>query len=179
MIEKPRRFIVGASLVSPSVHTLFTSTQQALSQPAGSRLSCNGQNPLLTRFRIQGDLQIRSIHISLAFYLTEIAAKHAFSILGALKSTANDDTSSLLDVKRRRRRVTGKWFKGLFALLVTAVALMPSVVLAQDDQSVATQVSELAKHLDWIWTCIAALFVFFMQAGKEGRQVQSSLTIRM
>lgn len=61
--------------------------------------------------------------------------------------------------------MAGKWLQALPASLVTALVLAPSVALAQEDPPIATQIADVAKHLDWIWTCIAAFLVFFMQAG--------------
>lgn len=58
-----------------------------------------------------------------------------------------------------RWRWVGAWLAAL------AVFVIPVGVGAQEDPDLATQIGDVAKHLDWIWTCIAAFLVFFMQAG--------------
>ena len=43
--------------------------------------------------------------------------------------------------------------------------LSPVSAFAEDAPDLAAQVGALSNHLDWLWTCIAAFLVFFMQAG--------------
>lgn len=42
---------------------------------------------------------------------------------------------------------------------------MPALVFAEEEVPLQQQISDVATHLDWLWTCIAAFLVFFMQAG--------------
>ena len=58
-----------------------------------------------------------------------------------------------------------RWQKMSARLLALAVLAIPISVGAQEEANLPTQIAEVAKHLDWIWTCIAAFLVFFMQAG--------------
>lgn len=43
--------------------------------------------------------------------------------------------------------------------------LTPGLVAAVSVEAVAEEVAWRSSHIDWLWTCIAALLVFFMQAG--------------
>lgn len=52
----------------------------------------------------------------------------------------------------------------LLCVVALSGLLLPSLAGAQET-SLATQVSTLSTHLDWLWTCVAAFLVFFMQAG--------------
>lgn len=52
-----------------------------------------------------------------------------------------------------------------FLALALAALLSPTAAFAQDAPDLANQVGALSNHLDWLWTCIAAFLVFFMQAG--------------
>ena len=56
-----------------------------------------------------------------------------------------------------------RW-RGVCAGLASLAIFAPISASAQDPD-LATQIGDVAKHLDWIWTCIAAFLVFFMQAG--------------
>jgi Amt family ammonium transporter len=50
-------------------------------------------------------------------------------------------------------------------MLALFALLMPVTAFAEDTPNLAGQVRALSNHLDWLWTCIAAFLVFFMQAG--------------
>ena len=58
-----------------------------------------------------------------------------------------------------------RWKRIGSVLAGLAVFAVPISAGAQEEADIATRVGDLAKHLDWIWTCIAAFLVFFMQAG--------------
>ena len=50
---------------------------------------------------------------------------------------------------------------GLFLLAV--IFMIPAFAGAETD--IGKNIADLSKNVDWLWTCVAALFVFFMQAG--------------
>jgi Amt family ammonium transporter len=44
--------------------------------------------------------------------------------------------------------------------------LVPALAgAAEETASLPAQLAALSKHVDWLWTCVAAFLVFFMQAG--------------
>lgn len=61
-------------------------------------------------------------------------------------------------MKHEKTRV---WMRAAALSLV----VLPSLALAEEDTPLPRQVGELTVHLDWLWTCLAAFLVFFMQAG--------------
>ena len=48
--------------------------------------------------------------------------------------------------------------------MLAALALA-TPALADDATAAAEQVKLLSTHVDWLWTVVAAILVFFMQAG--------------
>ncbi len=52
-------------------------------------------------------------------------------------------------------------------ICLAGIVFIPVLAVAQEEQvpPLAQQIETIATHLDWIWTCIAAFLVFFMQAG--------------
>ncbi|MFT5375782.1 MAG: Amt family ammonium transporter [Candidatus Latescibacterota bacterium] len=53
----------------------------------------------------------------------------------------------------------------LCCLAMGLCLLLPSIAIADDISSVQEQIAQLASYMDWLWTCMAAFIVFFMQAG--------------
>ncbi len=53
------------------------------------------------------------------------------------------------------------------ALALLCVCLLPAAALAQDGAPTPAPApaAELGDHVNWLWTCVAAFLVFFMQAG--------------
>jgi Amt family ammonium transporter len=55
---------------------------------------------------------------------------------------------------------------GAIVAAVTALLLLPAgVALAEEPAAAVGAAEPLATHVDWLWTCVAAFLVFFMQAG--------------
>ena len=48
---------------------------------------------------------------------------------------------------------------------LVGLAMFAPVGAGAQEADLATQIGDVAKHLDWFWTCVAAFLVFFMQAG--------------
>ena len=55
--------------------------------------------------------------------------------------------------------------KTAVTLLVPAFSMLLGEPTAANAESAAEQLAALSSHVDWLWTCVAAFLVFFMQAG--------------
>ncbi len=49
--------------------------------------------------------------------------------------------------------------------VLTGLVVFAPISAGAQEADLASQIGEVAKHLDWFWTCVAAFLVFFMQAG--------------
>jgi len=64
-----------------------------------------------------------------------------------------------------RQPMTGVWPRSFGGIALILVLLTSSRAFAYQDVPLEDTVDNLSKHVDWLWTCVAAFLVFFMQAG--------------